>query len=375
MAFGHGMGYVASCIPGERHRVVKTNLRLCFPEFDSAKIDRLSKQHWRLLGRSIAEKSIIWHGSVKQLSKMIEVKSAVDLSSRKPRILVNMHFTGIEGSIILSALAKEKNWPRTSGFFQRMKNPFFNQKIIVFDDQEIVTALDTGSTRNYTLTAPKVSSYITNADPIVDLTTGKTMWVTYVLSGGTVSGDLPCSNFMKVTGTTNPENVNVKFNSGGFKHLNSGYTATQIHILHQFTDNGDQPIPNQWYIKNYTNDLSSINDLKTGFTFTLNETKINDAESNGYYVSSLTNFGKQRTYTEGTVSTVIGTDIQVMNFVINLPDSKFTISQNPTYVSGTKYITEIALLNSNKETMVVGKFSAPRARTTSVDVFSVKLDF
>jgi KDO2-lipid IV(A) lauroyltransferase len=41
-----------------------------------------------------------------------------------------MHFTGIEGSIILSALAKEKGWPRTSGFFQRMKNPFFNKKII-----------------------------------------------------------------------------------------------------------------------------------------------------------------------------------------------------------------------------------------------------
>lgn len=61
---------------------------------------------------------------------MIEVKSAVDLSSKKPRILVNMHFTGIEGSIILSALAREKHWPRTSGFFQRMKNPFFNKKIV-----------------------------------------------------------------------------------------------------------------------------------------------------------------------------------------------------------------------------------------------------
>ncbi len=61
---------------------------------------------------------------------MIEVKSEVDLSDRQPRILVNMHFIGIEGSIILSALSKEKGWPRTSGFFQRMKNPFFNKKII-----------------------------------------------------------------------------------------------------------------------------------------------------------------------------------------------------------------------------------------------------
>ena len=54
---------------------------------------------------------------------MIEVQSEVDLADRKPRILVNMHFIGIEGSIILSALAKDKGWPRTSGFFQRMKNP------------------------------------------------------------------------------------------------------------------------------------------------------------------------------------------------------------------------------------------------------------
>jgi KDO2-lipid IV(A) lauroyltransferase len=61
---------------------------------------------------------------------MIEETSAVDLTSRKPRILVNMHFTGIEGSIILSALAKQHHWPRTSGFFQRMKSSFFNQKII-----------------------------------------------------------------------------------------------------------------------------------------------------------------------------------------------------------------------------------------------------
>ena len=30
---------------------------------------------------------------------MTEVRSAVDLASKKPRILANMHFTGIEGSI------------------------------------------------------------------------------------------------------------------------------------------------------------------------------------------------------------------------------------------------------------------------------------
>jgi len=127
---GYGLGYIAARIPGDRNRVVKINLRLCFPELNASEVDLLSKQHWRLLGRSLVEKSIIWLGSRKQLSNMIEVKSAVDLTSRRPRILVNMHFTGIEGSIILSALAKQQHWPRTSGFFQRMKSPFFNHKII-----------------------------------------------------------------------------------------------------------------------------------------------------------------------------------------------------------------------------------------------------
>jgi len=130
VSIGYGLGYIAARIPSDRNKVVKTNLHLCFPNLNATEIDKLSKQHWRLLGRSIVEKSVIWMGSVNQLSRMIEVKSAVDLSIKKPRILVNMHFTGIEGSIILSALAKQKHWPRTSGFFQRMKSPFFNKKIV-----------------------------------------------------------------------------------------------------------------------------------------------------------------------------------------------------------------------------------------------------
>ena len=130
VCIGYGLGYIAARIPSDRNRVVKTNLHLCFPKLSATEIDNLSKQHWRLLGRSLVEKSIIWCGSSKQLSNMIEVKSAVDLSSKKPRILVNMHFTGIEGSIILSALSRDRHWPRTSGFFQRMKNPFFNKKIV-----------------------------------------------------------------------------------------------------------------------------------------------------------------------------------------------------------------------------------------------------
>lgn len=126
---GYGLGYIAARIPSKRSRVVKINLRLCFPELSASNIDAIANEHWKLLGRSIAERSIVWLGSANAISKMIRLDSAVDLGDRKPRILVNMHFTGIEGSIVISALAKERGWPRTSGFFQRMKNPFFNERI------------------------------------------------------------------------------------------------------------------------------------------------------------------------------------------------------------------------------------------------------
>ena len=256
----------------------------------------------------------------------------------------------------------------------RVGKIFHNQKIVVFDDEEIVAALDTSSSRNYTLAAPKVDVIVTNNDYITTLTTGKTLWVTYKFSGGTVSDDLPCNYFMKVTGSTNNENVTVKFNSGGFKHLNNGYTATQFHILYQLTDNGVQPRPDLWKIRNYTSDLSSIDDLKTGFTFTINQTKFADTTT---YSSGLSSFGTDRALTgatiSGTVALVRASDIEEMVFNLNLPSDKFTTSQNPTF-TGTSKITEVALLNSNKETLAMGKLASPVTRTGN-QVIQVKIDF
>ena len=256
---------------------------------------------------------------------------------------------------------------------------FYNQKLVVFDDEEIVAALDTGSTRNYTLTAPKVDVIVTNNDYITTLTTGKTLWVTYKFSGGTVSDDLPCNYFMKVTGSTNNENVTVKFNSGGFKHLNSGYTATQFYILHQLTDNGVQPTPNAWKIRNYTSDLGSINDLKTGFTFTINQTKFLEAQNASSYQSSLSGFGVDRplsggTITGSTVTLVRASDIEEMVFKLNLPSNTFTTSQNPTYTTGNPTMTEVALLNTNKEVLAMGKLATPLTRSGN-QVIEVKIDF
>ena len=75
----------------------------------------------------------------------------------------------------------------------------------------------------------------------------------------------------------------------------------------------------------------------------------------------------------GTVALVRASDIEEMVFNLNLPDGKFTSSQNPTFTGAPK-ITEVALLNSNKETLAMGKLSSQVDRIGS-QVIQVKLDF
>jgi KDO2-lipid IV(A) lauroyltransferase len=127
---GNGLGWIVARIPSDRQQVVLKNLRLCFPNLSSEEINLLARKHWQLFGRSVLERSRVWLGSPKQINEMVQIESEITLGDRKPRILVNPHFVGIEGGIALCALAEKMNWPRGVTLYQKMKNPFFDRKII-----------------------------------------------------------------------------------------------------------------------------------------------------------------------------------------------------------------------------------------------------
>ena len=257
---------------------------------------------------------------------------------------------------------------------------FYNNKTIVFDDEEIVATLDSKSNRKYTLAVPSVNSVVSTNSPITTLTTGKTMWVTYMVANSG-SGGLPCNTFTKVTGSTNPLNVTVKFDSGSFKFLNSGYTANQIYLLYSIKNNGEYPTSTDWNIVNVTSDLSAINDVKTGFTFTLNQTKVSSSSTfnlsgftgGDYTTNSGGYFGDETTHS-GAIRLVRGTNIAEMVYDCQLPSGKFATSQNPTFVSGTAKVTEVALLDNNKRALVMGKLVQPVSRSGNSTI-SVRLDF
>ena len=128
---GYGLGWLAAHIPNSRAKVVKTNLHLCFPGLSEKEIDELALEHWKLFGRSVLERSRIWLGSGKQITDIVTIDSAIRLGDRKPRLLINPHFVGLEGGFMaLSVLASQHDWHRGAGLYQNMKNPFFNQKMI-----------------------------------------------------------------------------------------------------------------------------------------------------------------------------------------------------------------------------------------------------
>jgi hypothetical protein len=277
----------------------------------------------------------------------------------------------------------------------RVGKIFYNQQVIVFDDEEIVVALDYKSNRKFTLPAPKVSAIITN-DPIADLTTGKTMWVTYMLSysGDTNTNSLPCNYYTKLTGSTTPHSVSVKFGSDEFQYLQTttgntinGHIANEFYLLFQITNNGEYPDSDTWsYYKQTGITLNGAGLIEStelsNKTFTINESDVSSATSSfnlgdfmtsDFTTSSGPYFGDEQPF-PGSVNVVRSTEIQTLTFRANLPADKFTTSVNPTHQSGNPMITEVALLNSNKETLIMAKMSEPLERTGDQTI-DVQLDF
>jgi hypothetical protein len=272
---------------------------------------------------------------------------------------------------------------------------FMGLKTIVFDDQEIVAALDYKSNRNYTLPAPKVGTNNSDTSSSLSFMTGSTnqvAWVTYYLthSSDDSLNALPCNYFITVTGSSTPSNLTLKFENNEFQRLNTtfsnitnNFVANEFFILTQTGFTGNQPDPDSWVKMDFTSEAggSSLSNL-VGTTFTINKTKYDGGttfnlgshmDNVSFSGATGSYFGDEQPF-PGSVKLVRATDVEVLNFLVNLPSGKFEKSQNPTWSSGNSKITEIALMDSNKNALVMAKTSKPITRT-GTQVFSIKLDF
>lgn len=286
---------------------------------------------------------------------------------------------------------------------------FVHNSTIIIDDQEIVATLDYKSNRKYTLPIPRVSQIPTDikcgtnnvgsSTPLMAGTTGETMFISYlyVMTGNTGMTGMHCNHYSKVTGTTLNADVAINFSTTDFVYMTNalanyktGYIADKFYILAQMVTTGEQPLNDGWKIIDFTDEIPNhtvgnyidpANMQGARFVLTYDEydnaSKYDIEDFLGQFPdepSTLPEFGDPQPF-PGSIKLVRSTDIHTMRFLINLPSGQFSTTQNPTYINGlSKMVTEVALLNENKDVMVMAKTSKPVTRT-GTQVFGVKIDF
>jgi hypothetical protein len=162
-------------------------------------------------------------------------------------------------------------------------------------------------------------------------------------------------------------------------------------MIVQKVTTGQRPNSSNWKVIDFTDLISgeTINGYLTessltGTTFVVTKDLYDSApyyELNDYInltpignTSTDLNFGDEY-YFYGSLETDIQATIYEMNYKVNLSFTEFQNTSNPTWTPGSKsYVTEIALLDDNKDIMVISKLQSPVLRQ-GIQQFVVKLDF
>jgi len=135
---GNALGLLLYALAAERRRVAAINLRLCFPDMSDARRARLLRDHFKMFGRGLIERTILWWSSGARIRSLIRVEGMehFDAVKGKPVILLTPHFVGMDvgGSWIsqqvdaISVYSKQKNRYLNDMLFKKRVR-FGNQRI------------------------------------------------------------------------------------------------------------------------------------------------------------------------------------------------------------------------------------------------------
>ena len=95
---GRALGRLGWHLVRSRRRVALRNLELCFPEVSATGRERLAREHFRWLGRSLLERGLLWYASPQRLKRLIRVEGDVHLAERseRPVMWLAPHFMALD---------------------------------------------------------------------------------------------------------------------------------------------------------------------------------------------------------------------------------------------------------------------------------------
>jgi len=127
-ALGNGTGRLLYLVAASRRKVALRNLELCFPQWTEAERHRMAREHFRWLGRSILERSLLWFAPAVRLRKMIHVEGDVTLAERSERPVMWLvpHFMGLDVAGVAVLLFQNQY---ACSMYQQQSNPVMDDII------------------------------------------------------------------------------------------------------------------------------------------------------------------------------------------------------------------------------------------------------
>jgi Kdo2-lipid IVA lauroyltransferase/acyltransferase len=124
-SLGALVGALAYRLATGRRRVARRNLELCLPELDSRARERLMRDHFRWLGRSIVERGLLWYAPRERLMRLIEVEGDVHFAERSdaPVMWLVPHFMALEAAATATQLFQSR---RGATIYQKQSSAVFD---------------------------------------------------------------------------------------------------------------------------------------------------------------------------------------------------------------------------------------------------------
>jgi KDO2-lipid IV(A) lauroyltransferase len=127
-ALGRGLGALLYRLAGARRRIALRNVELCLPELDTAARQRLVRDHFGWLARSLLERGLLWHAPADRLKALIHVEGDVGLADRsdKPVMWLVPHFLALD---VAGAAVQLFQQQHTVSIYQPQSSPVFDAAI------------------------------------------------------------------------------------------------------------------------------------------------------------------------------------------------------------------------------------------------------
>ena len=127
LAIGRLIGRAAFRLAGERRRIVKRNLRLCFPELPETERDTLAERHFEALGISLMEMGLGRWASDGRLSRLTSIEGVSHVldavNAGRGVILLSAHFTTLE----LSGRVLKLHIPPFDAVYRKNRSEFITE--------------------------------------------------------------------------------------------------------------------------------------------------------------------------------------------------------------------------------------------------------